>query len=173
VDNQVYFISARCNNRFPAFAAEAAKAVFWERTAHYMTQTMFTPWVVSLLDNHYHILGYARSGQPFKQMMQRIHGSIAKQVNDLLPVRQKPFWSDKGTAKSYFDGCIRDETQARRAYRYTLAQSVRHRVCAQWEDYPHTRVTVELEPAVRRAQELNAFMKGVPYKRYDDRKRKR
>jgi hypothetical protein len=30
-DNQVYFITARCRDRFPAFASEAGKEVFWDR----------------------------------------------------------------------------------------------------------------------------------------------
>ena len=31
LDNQVYFITARCRDRYPAFASDAAKAVFWDR----------------------------------------------------------------------------------------------------------------------------------------------
>jgi hypothetical protein len=52
VDNQVYFITARCRDRFPAFESEAAKAVFWDRFEHYTSECTFTPWVTSLLDNH-------------------------------------------------------------------------------------------------------------------------
>ena len=49
----------------------------------------------------------------------------AKLVNDLLAESVVPFWrNDEG--KQYFDECIRDEKQARRAYRYTLTQAVRH-----------------------------------------------
>ena len=33
-DNTVYFINARCRDRFPAFASEEAKAVFWNRFEH-------------------------------------------------------------------------------------------------------------------------------------------
>ena len=36
-----------------------------------------------------------------------------------------------------------------------------------WRLYPGTRVDVELELAVRRAKELNAFLENVPYKRYE------
>jgi hypothetical protein len=68
-----------------------------------------------------------------------------------------------------FDGCIRDEKQCRRAYRYTLTQSVRHGLCADWREYRHTRVNVDLEAGVRRALELHAFLEGVPYKRYQRR----
>jgi hypothetical protein len=32
--------------------------------------------------------------------------------------------------------------------------------------YPHTHVNVELGRAIVRAHEINAFMDGVPYKRY-------
>ena len=168
-DNQVYFITARCWDRFPAFASEAAKAVFWDRFEHYTQEAQFTPWVTSIVANHYHIVGYCKLGERLGQMMQRIHGSVAKLVNDLLPQRRSPFWGDPGR-QDYFDGCIRDEKQCRRAYRYTLTQSVRHGLCADWREYPHTRVRVELDVGVRRALELHAFLEGVPYKRYQQRK---
>ena len=35
VDNQVYFITARCHGRFPAFAGEQTKTIFWDRFDHY------------------------------------------------------------------------------------------------------------------------------------------
>ncbi len=169
VNNQVYFITARCRDRFPALASDAAKAVFWDRFNCYAKEFGYVPWITSLLDNHYHTLGYCRVGEMLPKMMQRLHGATSKLVNDLLPQSFKPFWrDDKG--KQYFDGCIRDERQARLAYRYTLMQSVRHGVVTDWRDYPHTRINVELEPAIRRALELNAFLVGVPYKRYQRRR---
>jgi REP element-mobilizing transposase RayT len=152
VDNQVYFITARCRGRYPAFASEAAKAVFWDRFEHYTAECSFTPWVTSLMDNHYHTIGYLRDGTLLTRMMQRIHGSVAKLVNDLLPERLADFWRDtrgkKG--KEYFDGCIRDERQGRLAYRYILRQGQRHGIVADGCRYPHTRVNVELEVAIRR-----------------------
>lgn len=101
-------------------------------------------------------------------MMQRIHGSVAKLVNDALPERLTPFWRDKGR-HDYFDGCLRDELQCRRAYQYTLRQSVRHGIVSDYRLYPHTHVRIDLEVGVKRALELNAFMEGVAYKRYDQR----
>ena len=168
VDNQVYFITARCRDRFPALATERAKEIFWDRFEHYAAECGFTPWVTSVMDNHYHTLGYLREGAMLSKMMQRWHGSVAKLVNDLLPERRADFWRDV-KYKEYFDGCIRDEKQARRAYRYTLTQSVRHGLTKDWRGYAHTRVNVELERAIRRLHELKAFMEGVPYKRYRDR----
>jgi REP element-mobilizing transposase RayT len=170
VDNQVYFITARCRGRFPAFASDAAKQIFWNRFDHYTSEFGFVPWVTSLIDNHYHTLGYLRVGQNLPRMMQRIHGSVAKLVNDLFPARLARFWRD-AKGKEYFDGCIRDERQARLAFRYTMRQSERHGVALDYRDYPHTHVNIELERAIRRASELNAFMEGVPYKRYLDRQR--
>ena len=163
--NQVYFITARCRGRYRAFASEDAKAVFWDRFEHYTAMHLFTPWVTTLIDNHYHVLGYCKVGAELGQMMRKVHGSVAKLVNDLLPERRAEFWSEAGH-QDYFDGCIRDETQCRRAFRYTLTQSVRHGICSDWRDYPHTRVNVELERGVRRALELRAFMEGVEYRRY-------
>ena len=45
VDNQVYFLTARCRDRFPAFASEAAKCVFWNRFDHY-TAGLHPSWTI-------------------------------------------------------------------------------------------------------------------------------
>lgn len=165
-DNQVYFITARCRDRFSAFASEQAKAVFWDRFEHYAAQAQFTPWITSLMNNHYHTVGYCRAGDSLGRMMQLIHGSVAKLVNDLLPERNLPFWrGDDG--HDYFDGCLRDEVQCRRTYRYIMLQSVRHGICRDWREYPHTRLRIEMERGIARALQLKAFLEGVPYKRYD------
>lgn len=165
IDNQVYFITARCRGQYPAFATTEAKNVFWNRFEHYTHEFGFVPWVTSLLDNHYHTLGYLKEGKNLPVLLQRLHGSVAKLVNDLLPTRRSEFWRDV-RGHEYFDGAIRDEKQARLAYRYTLNQAVRHGIVSDWQQYLHTRVNVELEIAIRRSLELNAFLDGVPYKRY-------
>lgn len=43
------------------------------------------------MNNHYHTLGYLYVGNNLKQLMQRLHGSVAKLVNDLLPERRENF----------------------------------------------------------------------------------
>lgn len=97
--------------------------------------------------------------------MRGFHGSVAKLVNDQLPQRLLPFWIDAGH-QNYFDGCIRDELQCRRAYRYVLTQSKRHGVCDDPSAYRDTRANIDVDRAVKRALELSAFLEGVPYKRY-------
>ena len=71
VDNQVYFITARCRGRFSAFASEEAKSAFWDRFDHHTKTCLFTPWVTSLLGNHYHALGYCKTGRMLGEMMRR------------------------------------------------------------------------------------------------------
>lgn len=164
-DNTVYFITARCRNKFPAFATEHACEIFWNRFNHYTVMHGFVPWVTTLLHNHYHTLGYLKKGEELGPMMRKLHGSVAKLVSDTLPERHLPFWRTAGN-RDYFDGCLRDELQCRRAYRYTLLQAVRARLCRRWEDYPHTRLNIDLERGLRRAIELNSFLPEVPYKRY-------
>ncbi|RYG69514.1 hypothetical protein EON77_14640, partial [bacterium] len=97
-DNQIYFLTARCRDRFPAFRSEDAKSVFWDRFDHYTAMHGFTPIVTSLLDNHYHTLGYLRVGDALGEMMRKLHGSVAKLVNDTLDERRVPFWHDRSTA---------------------------------------------------------------------------
>lgn len=166
-DNSVYFITATCREHFPAFKLEQAKSIFWDRFSHYVVEAGFVPWVTTLLTTHYHTLGYLKKGENLGKMMQRIHGSTAKRVNDLLPERRVPFWRGKGRS-DYFDGCIRDEIKCRRAYRYVMTQSVRHRICSDWRHYPNTRVEIDLERGLKRALELRSFMEGVWYPRYDE-----
>ncbi|HEX3355850.1 MAG TPA: hypothetical protein VHS31_02620 [Tepidisphaeraceae bacterium] len=91
VDHQVYFITARCRDRFRAFASDQAKRIFWTKFDQYTKQFDFKPWITTLLDNHYHTLGYLALGKNLPTMMQRIHGSVAKLVNDLLPNRFPEF----------------------------------------------------------------------------------
>ena len=205
-DNQAYLITARRHDKFPAFASDQAKDVFWDRFEHYTEVHGFVPWVTSLLDNHYHTIGYLKVGSELPKMMQRIHGSVAKLVNDQLRAEgvrapwlaegasapgssgssesQKTrqgnnpraearsaknsklkFWGDK-IGREYFDGCLRDVKQGRLTYRYVLTQCKRHDVCEDYRDYAHTRVNVDCERAIKRAVELDAFLAGVPYPRY-------
>ena len=103
-------------------------------------------------------------------MMRKIHGSVAKLVNDVLPERRVPFFAERGH-QDYFDGCIRDEIQAERAYRYVLKQSMRHGIARDYRLYSHTRVNIEFERALKRALELKAFLPEVPYQRYQKRNR--
>ena len=177
-DNQVYFLTARVRRRLPAFTSEQAKIIFWRQFDRYTREFGFTPWVTSLLDNHYHTIGYLKVGVNLAPMMQRLHGSVAKLVNDVLEqesVRLKPhclgriappFWGDK-RGKNYMDGCLRDPLQGVRTYRYVYRQAVRHGLVRDPRDYPHTRVNIEMMPAIRRAEQLDAFLRGVRYRRYE------
>src|SRR5438309_609314 len=76
-DNQVYFITARCWDRYLAFRSEEAKAVFWDRFDHYTKLYDFTPFVTTLIDNHYHTEGYLKVGEALGEMMRKLHGSVA------------------------------------------------------------------------------------------------
>lgn len=164
-DNQVYLITARTRNGTPAFETEDAKSIFWERFTHAALHGLDV-WIVSLLVNHYHALGYLRVGIELKEMMRKLHGSVAKLVNDVLNVRLVPFWGD-GENRDYFDGCLRDETQLTRSHRYVLRQSVRHGICTDPRDYPHTRIYKSLDESVTFAREHRALMYGIPYARYE------
>jgi len=168
-DNTVYFITARCRNGFAAFDSAEAKRIFWDRHDHYCAQYGFEPWVTTLMNNHYHDLGYLRLGENLGPLIQRIHGSVAKLVNDTLEVRLVPFWREAGN-RDYFDGCIRDVLQLVRAHRYTLMQAVRAGLVRDWREYPDTHLLLESTQAVQRATQLRAFLEDVPYARYDRRR---
>lgn len=170
-DNTVYFITSKVSNASKAFKSDQAKSIFWDRFNFYVNKYRFTPWIRTLMDNHYHFLGYLPHGENLGPLMQRLHGSVAKLVNDTLQSRVLPFWRTKGN-KDYFDGCIRNETQLRRAFRYTLMQSVRAGIVADYRDYAHTIMDVDLKTAVERAKSARVYLPEIPYPRYD-RKRER
>jgi hypothetical protein len=164
-DNTIYFITARCRDGFPAFKCDGAKLIFWDRFGHYANEFGFDPWLTTLLDNHYHTVGHLRIGANLGRMMQRLHGSVAKLVNDLLTQRRVPFWKCENQ-NDYFDGCLRDEMHYRRAYRYTLMQAVRAGLVRDWRLFPHTRVCVGLEAGLTHAVALGAFLPEIEYPRY-------
>ena len=168
VDNAVYFITSKVRDGHHAFRSEQAKLIFWDRFDFYTKLHGFVPWVTTLMSNHYHTLGYLRTGSELGEMMRKLHGSVAWMVMKQMGERHVPFWRGKG-GRDYFDGCIRDATQATRAYQYTLNQAVRARLVRDSKSYPHTRVNVEMTRAINRALELKAFLEGVPYARYDRR----
>jgi hypothetical protein len=165
-DNTVYFITSRTRDGFTAFQTDAAKRIFWDRFDHYTKEHGFVPWVTTLMNNHYHTLGYLRVGEQLGEMMRKLHGSVAWLTMKEIKVRHVPFWRERSN-RDYFDGCIRDVLQAQRAYRYTLMQAVRARLVKDWRDYPDTHVKIERDRAIRRAVELKAFLEEVPYARYE------
>lgn len=164
-DNTFYFITSRCRDRFAAFETESAKSVFWDRYNHYTVQYGFHPAITTLMDNHYHAVGFLEVGSNLGPLMQKLHGSIAKLVNDQLPRRHLPFWRTLGN-RDYFDGCLRDEQQLRRAYRYTLNQSIRARLVSDVARYPHTKIGIDLEGCSAFAKTRQAFLSQVPYQRH-------
>lgn len=170
LDNQVYFITSRVRDKIPALSSEKCKAIFWERFEFYSAKHGFTPWATSLLDNHYHLLGHLRVGTDLPKLMRGLHGSVAKLVNDQLPERITPFWVDAGH-QNYFDGCLRDEQQLRRSYRYVREQAVKAGLVRDWREYPHTRLSCTLEECATFCAKNHCLMNDVEYKRYRQRPR--
>ena len=91
---------------------------------------------------------------------------------DISPRVNTPGGSPRTCVLSLRERSIRNERQCRRAFRYTLTQSVRHGICTDWREYRHTHVKVDLERGVERALQLKAFLEGVPYKRYQKRSKR-
>ncbi len=171
-DNTVYFITSRVREGFAAFATEACRAIFWDRFHFYTQMHGFFPWARTLMNNHYHFVGYLRDGEQLGEMMRKLHGSVAWLVMKELGIKHVPFWREKGN-KDYFDGCLRDVLQGYRATNYTLMQAVRARLVTDWRDYPDTFLDLNIDRAIARGVELNAFLEDVPYARYERHKKKR
>ena len=162
IDNQIYFITARCRDRLPAFEAEDAKLIFWRQLEIKAAEHGLTLIIASLLNNHYHLLGYLKEGDQLTPLMRGLHGSVARYVNQVTPPEKqvKPLFRE-ATGKQYFDGAIRSPKQFDRTFRYIERQGVRHGLCERGEIYRHTRVYVDKERAIKRALQINAFLTGV------------
>jgi hypothetical protein len=170
-DNTVYFITAKVRDGYAAFESDAAKHIFWDRFEYYTSLHAFKPWVATVMNNHYHFQGYLRDGEQLGEMMRKLHGSVAWLVMKQNRVRHVPFWGKK-KGDDYFDGCLRDVLQAYRAFNYTRDQAVKARIVKDWREYPHTRVYLDRDRAIARAAELKAFLSDLPYKRYEDKKKR-
>ena len=164
-DNTIYFITSKARDGAHVFRSERAKSIFWDRFTHWSKVYGFHPIITSLLSNHYHTVGYLKVGTNLGKMMPKLHGSIAKLVNDTLPNRHLPFWRTAGN-QDYFDGCLRNETQLRRTYRYVSRQAVRACIATTIGAYPHIRSTISLDEVTRFARERKCFLEEVPYARY-------
>jgi len=90
-DNSVYFITSKTREGVPMFDSERAKAIFTNRFEFYSQKHGFVPWVWSLLNNHYHMLGYLKSGENLGELMRQLHGSVAMMVIKATGVRHVPF----------------------------------------------------------------------------------
>ena len=167
IDNQIYFITARCRDRLPAFRTEAAKAIFWQQLDIKAQAHGFTPIITSLIDNHYHVLGHLREGEQLTPLIRGLHSSVARYINQVTPEAEqvKPLFRMQ-TGKQYFDGAIRSSKQFIRTFRYIERQGIWHKLCQPGEAYAHTRISVERDRAMKRALRIGAFLYGV-----DDRKR--
>jgi REP element-mobilizing transposase RayT len=152
-------------NKHLAVRSEKAKEIFWDRFWFYVKKYNLYVWIVTLMDNHYHVIVHVQDKEVMPEFMQRLHGSVAKLVNDVLPERHLPFWRTKGS-RDYYDGCLRNEKQVRRAYKYTLKQAVRAGVVRDWRKYNHTKVLIHLGRGIKRAHELKSIPIEVPYERY-------
>jgi hypothetical protein len=93
------------------------------------------------------------------------YGLVASATSLIYSPAWRPFWREAGH-RDFFDGCIRDERQCRRAYKYTLTQSDRHGIAKDDRHYPHTHVSIDLKRGLKRALELQAFLEKESYKRY-------
>lgn len=172
VDNSVYLITSRVRDKRSVFINPDTCGIFWTKFEQYAAENTFEPWIVTLMSNHYHVVGYLEQGNRLGEMMRRFHGSVAWMVCKSLGIAHKPFWRDDAH-RDYFDGCLRDEIQLTRSYRYVQNQSQRAGIVRGNETYPNTRCYVSLDEALQRAKDRDALLKGVPYARYDDPRRQR
>jgi hypothetical protein len=161
-DNTIYFITAKCISGEPLFRHDDAKLIFRDRFAHYTLQAGFVPWVWTLLDNHYHLLGYLGTGELLREMMRKLHGSVAKLVNDTLGVRRVPFWED-----DYFDGCLRNDLQLKRTWYYVRDQAVKAGLVRHHGEYAWTHVAWQLDMCQKFAKAWDCYLPSVPYARYE------
>jgi REP element-mobilizing transposase RayT len=171
-DNTVYLITARVRDKRHVFATPETQAIFWDRFDHWTSVHGFTPWLTTLMSNHYHTIGYVDRADEIGEMMRKLHGSAAMLVCKSLAITHKPFWLDDHH-RDYFDGCLRDEIQLRRSYAYVRDQAVHAGLVSDARDYPNTRISLGLDEAVAFANARDAWLPEVPYARYDDRSRKR
>ena len=54
---------------------------------------MVVPWITTLLDKHYHTLGYLSDGFQLGEMMRKLHGSVASMVlKEIGPRQMRSIW---------------------------------------------------------------------------------
>jgi hypothetical protein len=76
-DNSVFFITSKVREGRAMFATEEAKLIFWDRFDYYTKLHQFIPWDATVMNNHYHFVGYMKDAQQLGEMMRKRIGRMA------------------------------------------------------------------------------------------------
>jgi putative transposase len=83
-------------------------------------------WVI--LGNHYHLIGKSKTGKDMTRIIQGIHGSTSKPIQEATGAA-KPIWWN------YWDYCPRNERDYFVRLNYLLWNPVKHGYVEELEDY--------------------------------------
>ena len=126
LDNQIYFITARCRDSLPRLRERSSEDnLLGPLRSLHKTLRLCT------VDHkptrqplpHARLSPYRRKPRPDDATPARFH----RKTSQRHPTTTTACHSGaKSGNRDYFDGCIRNEKQCRLAYKYTQRQSVRH-----------------------------------------------
>ncbi len=132
IDDAWYFITGSTINRAKFFISDEHLHLWREvflATAEELSVTVCA-WVV--LSSHYHALLKFQHGRDLSKFVQRLHGRTSHKVNVLDNLQGRKIWY------SYWDTCIRGETDFWTRFNYIHYNPVKHGYVHNPEDWEYS-----------------------------------
>ena len=119
-DNTAYIITASTMNKQKYLNDDAKKQILQTIILKSVEELGFAIFAWVILDNHYHILIRVAHGKVLGRLLNRINGRSSYEINKLEKKRGRKIWY------SYWDTCIRDESDFYRRFNYIHNNPVKH-----------------------------------------------
>lgn len=120
LDNQIYFITARCNRGIHFLRPDKYKQILVDCIFEQVKKFSYKlyGWVIN--QNHYYLLIKTKTGSDLPKFIGAINGKSSKLINDSDDVIGQKIWSN------YFDKCIRTEEDFYKHLNYIHQNPIKH-----------------------------------------------
>ena len=129
LDKQIYFFSVHAYHNVPVLKNLNRKSGFKQKLKETALEKQCNIIASVILDNHYHFMMKTNKGENIPDIFKRIHGATSFQWNKEDGKRGRKIW------QSYWDYCIRNESDYWTRFNYIHHNPVKHCYVARMEDY--------------------------------------
>jgi len=128
LDDTPYFITGAIYEKRRLLESAEIKQLLLKQINEYFKKFEWAlhHWVI--LDNHYHLMGKSKLGKDMTRIMQGIHGSTSKPIQEATGAFTPIWWN-------YWDYCPRDDRDYFIRLNYLLWNPVKHGYVKRLEDY--------------------------------------
>lgn len=140
IEEGTYFITSHTVNFHPIFRDTKLITIFIDCLKKVQNTLKFHLYAYAVLLNHFHLLLGVTKGGNLREIMFRIKGSSAREINKARGIKGRGVWQDR-----YHDHSIRDERDRENHCDYIHFNPVKHQLVTQPELWPWSSYRVFLK----------------------------